>query len=77
MSWPLTERPRDAQSDYPSLAQIFAYGAQIPESDADVHHEELFDMDDYAAQCLVEVASNLSISTEKNVLVAMTVARLR
>ena len=72
-----TELPRDAQSDYASVAQIFAYGARTPACDADVHDEELLDSDDYAAQCLLEVAAYLSISAEKSVSVAMTVARLR
>ena len=41
--------------------QIFAYGAQTPACDADGQDEELLESDDYAAQCLLEVAAYLSI----------------
>ena len=54
-SWPPTVLPRDAQSDYPNVVQIFAYGAQSPAEVADVHDEESLDSDDYAAQSLLEV----------------------
>ena len=77
VSWPPTVLPKDAQSDYPTVVQIFAYGAQAPACDADVQDEELLDSDDYAAQSLLEVAAYLSISAEKQVSVAMTVDRLR
>ena len=56
-SWPPTVLPRDAQSDYPNVVKIFAYGAQTPACDADVHDEESLDSDDYAAQSLLEVAA--------------------
>ena len=48
-SWPPTVLPRDAQSDYTNVVKIFAYGAQTPAEDADVHDEESLDSDDYAA----------------------------
>ena len=69
--------PKDAQSCYPNVVQIFAYGAQSPSEDAEVHDEEAVDSDDYVGQCLLEVAAYLSISARKQVLVAMTVDRLR
>ena len=65
VSWPPTELPRDAQSEYPNVVQIFTYGAQTPACDADVDDEELLDSDDYAAQSLLEVAAYLSILSEK------------
>ena len=34
VSWPPTVLPRDAQSDYPQVAQLFAFGAQSPACDA-------------------------------------------
>ena len=34
-SWPPTVLPRDAQSDYPNVVQIFSYGAQTPACDED------------------------------------------
>ena len=58
--------PRDAQSEYPQAAQIFAYGAQSPACDADCQDEEF-----------IESAAILSISAEKRVSVAMTVDKLR
>ena len=76
VSWPPTVLPRDAQSDYPTVVQIFAYGAQTPACDADVQDEELLNSEDYAAQSLLEVAAYLSISPEKRVSVAMPVDRL-
>ena len=39
--------PKDAQSCYPNVVQIFAYGAQSPSEDAEVHDEEAVDSDDY------------------------------
>ena len=77
VSWPPTVLPRDAQSDYTKVVQIFAYGTQTPACDADGQDEELLESDDYAAQSLSEVAAYLSISAEKLVSVAMTVDRLR
>ena len=69
--------PRDAQSNYPNVVHVFAYVAQSPSEDADVHDEESLDSDDYVAQSLSEVAAYLSISAGKRVSVAMTVDRLR
>ena len=69
--------PRDAQSDYPQAAQIFAYGAKSPACDADCQDEELIESDDYAAQSMLEVAAVLSISAGKQVSVAMTVDKLK
>ena len=57
VSWPPTVLPRDAQSDYPKVVQIFAYGAPTPACDADGQDEELLESDDYAAQSLLEVAA--------------------
>ena len=74
-SWPPMVLPKDAQSCYPNVVQIFAYGAQSPSEDAEVRDEEI-DSDDYAGQCLLEVAAYLSISAGKQVSVAMTVDRL-
>ena len=47
--WPSVV-PCDDQSDYPSVAQIFAYGAQTPSEDAIVCDEGSKDSDDYVAQ---------------------------
>ena len=55
--WPPTELPRDAQSDYPQIAQIFAYGAMGPACDADSQDDELSESDDYVIQSMLEVAS--------------------
>ena len=74
--WPSVV-PCDDQSDFPSVAQIFAYGAQTPSEDADVCDEGSKDSDDYVAQSLLEVAAYLSISAERRVSVAVTVERLR
>ena len=52
VSWPPTVLPRDAQSDYAKVVQIFAYGPQTPACDADGQDEELLESDDYAAQSL-------------------------
>ena len=69
--------PKDAQSCYPNVVQIFAYGAQSPSEDAEVHDNEAVDSDDYVGQCLLGVAAYLSISAGKRVSLAMTVDRLR
>ena len=74
--WPSVV-PYDDQSDYPSVAQIFAYGAQTPSEDADVSDEWSKDSDDYVAQSLLETAAYLSISAERRVSVAVTVERLQ
>jgi hypothetical protein len=54
--------PQDDSSCYPTYVQIFAFGAQCPAEDAEVLGEEDCDSDDYVGQCMVEVASHLSIS---------------
>ena len=64
-SWPPTDLPRDARSDYPQAAQIFAYGAMSPACDADCQDEELIESDDYVTQSMLEVAALLSISAGK------------
>ena len=69
--------PRDDISCYPKYAQIFSYGADSPSEDAEVLGEEMSDSDDYAGQCLLEVASYLSLSAGKRVLVAMTTDKLK
>ena len=73
VSWPHTKLPRDAPSDYQSVAQIFAYGAMIPACDADCQDEGLHD---YVTQSMLETAALLSISAGKQVSVAKTVDRL-
>ena len=75
--WPPTGLPRDAQSDYPQIAQIFAYGAMGPACDADSQGDELSESDDYVTQSMLEVAALLSISAGKQVSVAMTVDKLK
>ena len=69
--------PRDAQSDYPQIAQIFAYGAMGPACDADSQGDELSKSDDLVTQSMLEVAALLSISAGKQVSVAMTVDKLK
>ena len=74
--WPPTELPGDAQSDYPLIAQIFAYGAREPAYDLDIQGDGLLESDDYVTQSMLEVASLLSISAGTQVSVAMTVDKL-
>ena len=72
-SCPPSQLPRDAQSDYPEVAKIFAYGAMSPACDADCQDKELHESDDYVAQSMLEVAAFLSISAGKQESVAITV----
>ena len=74
-SWPPIVLPTDAC--YPNVVQIFAYGAESPSEDAEVHGEETLDSDDYVSQCLLETAAYLSILAGRRVSVAMTVDKLR
>ena len=53
--------PKDDISCYPKYAQIFAYGANTPSEDAEVPGGEISDSDDYAGQCLTEIANYLSL----------------
>ena len=76
-AWLPNVLPKDDISCYPKYAQIFAYGADSPTEDAEVRGEERSDSDDYAGQCLVEVANYLSLSAGKRVSVAMTTDKLR
>ena len=75
--WPPNVLPRDDISCYPKYAQIFAYCADTPYEDAEVLGEEPSDSDDYAGQCMLEVAAYLSLSAGKKVSVAMTKDKLR
>ena len=74
--WP-SSVPQDDSTCYPTYVQIFAFGAHCPTDDAGVIGEEDCDSDDYVGQCMVEVASYLSLSAGSKVTVAMTVNRLK
>ena len=58
-SWPPMVLPTD--ECYLNVVQIFAYGAESPSEDAEVHDGETLDSDDYVGQCLLETAAYLSI----------------
>ena len=75
--WPPNVLHRDDISCYPTYAQIFAYGAYTPAEDAEILGEEPSDSHDYVGQCMMEVASYLSLSAGKRVSVAMTVDKLK
>ena len=72
-----TYLPQDDISCYPMYAQIFAYGSYTPAEDAEILGDEPSDSDDYVGQCMMEVASYLSLTAGKIVSVAMTVDRLK
>jgi hypothetical protein len=75
--WPPSVLPQDDISCYPTYAQIFFYGAYSPAEDAEVLGEEPSDSDDYVGQCMMEVATYLSLSAGRRVSVAMTVDKLK
>ena len=75
--WQPTTLPKDDIYSHPTFAQIFAYGANTPSDDPEVLGGGMMDSDDYASQCLTEIASYMSLSAGQRISVAMTTDKIK